>query len=305
MTDNGRTVDPKQHIFVGLILLFLFINLYCYTGILPLTGEEDRRCIIAQEMLLSGDYLHPTVFNVPYYRKPPMHNWLIALANARDGVVDRVSARTVSIAALLITGLSMYLFLLKKRPEGAMVGFLAVTTNYLMMCEYGNLAETDVTVTVFTFLSFILYLADPTRLLCIFLSSLFMGAGILTKGLSPFFFYPAVLVVTLTTKEKRGEKLALLPLHLILSLLLPALWLWLFSLHGNLHDLVGMLTQRSRSDPRGGSVLSCGTSSTIRGRCSSCCCPGRSFWSSLSGERVVRTMSAAHPFSCLRSPWSS
>ena len=257
MKDNAPTAAPKQHVFVGLVLLFLFINLYCYTGILPLTGEEDRRCIIAQEMLLSGDYLHPTVFNVPYYKKPPMHNWIIALANAREGVVDRVSARTVSIAALLITGLSMYLFLLKKRPEGAVIGFLAVTTNYLMMCEYGNLAETDVTVTLFTFLSFILYLVNPTRLLCIFLSSLFMGAGILTKGLSPFFFYPAVLVVTLTTKEKRGEKLALLPLHLILSLLLPALWLWLFSLHGNLNDLMGMLTSEvaERSQGRLGASL--------------------------------------------------
>ncbi len=242
MTAPRPSEDRRQHFLVGLTLLFLFINLYCYTDILPLTGEEDRRCLIAQEMLLSGDYLHPTVYNVPYYKKPPMHNWLIALANLRDGVVDRVSARTVSIAGLLIMGLSMYLFLLKKRPQGAMLGFLAVTTNYLMMCEYGNLAETDITVTLFTFLSFIFYMANPTRLLCVFLSSVFMGAGILTKGLSPFFFYPAVLAVTLTTKEKKGEKLGFLLLHFVLSWLLPAIWLWLFSLQGNLNDLLGRLT---------------------------------------------------------------
>ena len=168
MIAKGQSENRKHHALVGLTLLFLFVNLYCYTDILPLTGEEDRRCVIAQEMLLSGYYLHPTVFNVPYYKKPPMHNWLIALANLREGGVDRVRARTVSIAALLIMGLSMYLFLLKKRPEGALIGFLAVTTNYLMMCEYGNLAETDMTVTLFTFLSFILYMANPTHLLYVF-----------------------------------------------------------------------------------------------------------------------------------------
>jgi 4-amino-4-deoxy-L-arabinose transferase-like glycosyltransferase len=234
--------DGKQHVLVGLTLIFLFLNLYVYVDLLPLTGEEDRRCIIAQEMLLSGDFVHPSVYNVPYYKKPPMHNWIIALVNLHDGVVDRGSARAVSIATLLIMGLSMYLFLLRKHAEGAMTGFLVVTTNYLMMCEYGNLAETDMLVTLFTFLSFILYFVHPTHLLCIFLSSLFMGAGILTKGLSPFFFYPAILLVALTTQEKKGERLAYLLVHFLLSWLLPALWLWHFSAQGDLQGLVSRLT---------------------------------------------------------------
>ncbi|MBU0518098.1 hypothetical protein KJ564_04090 [bacterium] len=232
----------SAHFFVFAASLFIFLNLVLYISIYPLTGEEDRRCIVAQEMLLSGDYFHPTVFNVPYYKKPPMHNWLIVLPNLLDGVVDRVSARLVSIIALLLTGWSLYLFLLKKHADKALIGFLAVTTNYLMLCEYGNLAETDIIITLFTSLSFIIYLSNPLQIRSVFISSLFMGAGLLTKGLSPLYFYPAVLLVACFTQQNRLRKLSLIGLHFLMSLLLPAVWLWLYSLEGSLSDLLRIFT---------------------------------------------------------------
>jgi len=238
MLPDSSTQPKSNHLFVLLASLFIFFNLIQHTDKFPLTGEEDRRCIIAQEMLLSGDFIHPTVFNVPYYKKPPMHNWLIALFNLGDGQVDRVSARLVSILSLLTIGWSLYLFLLKTHPDKALAGFLAVTTNYLMMCEYGNLAETDIILTLFTLLSFLLYLLNPRNLAYIFISSLFMGAGFLTKGLSPLYFYPAVLLTAFLQKDRRFRQVLLILLHFMLSLILPAIWLWLYAENGNLTELV-------------------------------------------------------------------
>ena len=88
-------VFGQMHLRVGLVGLFVAANLLCYAGRMPLFHEEPRCAIIAQEMLLTGDYVVPKVYQTPYLKKPPMQNWLIALVSLPAGRVTELTARAV------------------------------------------------------------------------------------------------------------------------------------------------------------------------------------------------------------------
>jgi len=68
----------KIYVYI-VLLLFILLNLILYTNIVPLYHEEPRRALIAEEMLISNNFIKPTVLKETYLKKPPFHNWCIAL----------------------------------------------------------------------------------------------------------------------------------------------------------------------------------------------------------------------------------
>lgn len=234
------------HLVVGMLAI-IAINLLWYANEVPFFHEESRRALVAQEMLLTGDYVVPTSYQQPYYKKPPLQNWLIALASSRGGVVSGLSARIVSVLALLATALAVLAFLRRRQPAIALTAFAITAGNFLMLVEYGNKVEPDILVTAMTTLAFLSYLAGPTRFITVLVSACFMGAGVLTKGLSPLYFYPPVLFYLVVRSQERGRQSAWLALHAILSLLLPALWLWQYHLHGDLGALLASFSSEVSS----------------------------------------------------------
>ena len=66
---------------IVLIILILLPIAVCYNaGLLELRLEEPRRAIVALEMLLRKSYIVPEINGELYYTKPPLFNWMIALA---------------------------------------------------------------------------------------------------------------------------------------------------------------------------------------------------------------------------------
>lgn len=61
--------------WVAAILLLFFMN-----GSLPITDSvESNYALTAKEMVLSGDWISPQIYGKPWYDKPIMSYWLIAL----------------------------------------------------------------------------------------------------------------------------------------------------------------------------------------------------------------------------------
>jgi 4-amino-4-deoxy-L-arabinose transferase-like glycosyltransferase len=56
------------------------------------TNDEARFPLLAQDILIRGDWLHPAVNGTPYYNKPPLQAWLIALASWPSGHVTQLTA---------------------------------------------------------------------------------------------------------------------------------------------------------------------------------------------------------------------
>lgn len=91
---------------VSLITAALYLP---YLGFTDLVHEETRKAVIARTMMETGDYLVPQLAEEVYLSKPPLFNWLIALASAPGGEVTEFTARLPSVVALALTAVVMVL----------------------------------------------------------------------------------------------------------------------------------------------------------------------------------------------------
>jgi 4-amino-4-deoxy-L-arabinose transferase-like glycosyltransferase len=93
-------------IFWASALLFLFWGL----GDRGLWASEGRSAEITREMFLSADFLHPTINGEPYFDKPLLSYWFIAIVSAITGRLDEWTVRLPSaISGLLALWATTYL----------------------------------------------------------------------------------------------------------------------------------------------------------------------------------------------------
>ena len=79
----------------------VFVLLW-YIGARGLWGAEDRWAEIVREMRLTGDYFHPCINGKPYFDKPLLSYWFIALVAAVTGRLDEWTIRLPSAIAGLL-----------------------------------------------------------------------------------------------------------------------------------------------------------------------------------------------------------
>src|SRR5438093_2102036 len=90
-----------------LIVLLVWAVVYLPAlGSLAIKGEEGRRILPAIEMLKTGDYIVPQVGSNPYFRKPPLVNWLVAISFKFFGVRNEWTARLPSALAVLAVAIA-------------------------------------------------------------------------------------------------------------------------------------------------------------------------------------------------------
>src|SRR5947208_11852837 len=177
-------------------------------GSLAIKGEEGRRIFPAIRMLETGDYVVPQVGTNPYFRKPPLVNWLVAVSFKIFGVRNEWTARLPSALAVLAVAIA---FVTVARaslgPRGSMLGALIWMTN-IGILEKGRLIEIEALyvslcgLAIIFWLSFFLQKKSPWL---IWLSaSVFLGLGLLAKGPTHLiFFYGIVVAVLAYSKDWR------------------------------------------------------------------------------------------------------
>src|SRR5262245_3821365 len=74
----------------------------------PLLDAEARYALVAQEMLASGDWIQPRLDTLPYYEKPPLFYWAIALSYRGFGIGE-FAARLPSALAHVATTLAVFM----------------------------------------------------------------------------------------------------------------------------------------------------------------------------------------------------
>ena len=118
----------------AVLLLMALALLVCGLGQRGLRGSEGRWAEISREMLLTGDYFHPTMAGNAYYDKPLMTYWAIVGLSRVTGRLDEFIMRLPSaLAGVLALGATM---VLGRRLWSPAVGRLA---GGLMLCSYGLL----------------------------------------------------------------------------------------------------------------------------------------------------------------------
>lgn len=182
----GQIKKNKEYLFLwGTAILLLFLRL----GTGAVSGSEGRWLAVANEMLRSGDWLHPTINGVPYFDKPLISYWLIAIVSLlQGGEVNEFSARLPSaLAALLALGSVMNIAKRLFSERAALIaGWLSVSTYSFVF--WGRLAEADMENTAFIIAAVAWYLRCREKK-SYFQYTLFWticAVGAQTKGLAAF-----------------------------------------------------------------------------------------------------------------------
>ena len=177
-------------------------------GSLEIKGEEGRRILPGVTMLETGDYLIPQVGSEPYYRKPPLVNWLVAASFKLTGHRNEWTARLPSVLCVLAVALA---FVTVARASfggnGSLIGALLWMVNFGMI-EKGRLIEIEALYVSLFGLALIFWLSfwqqQRSNWLTWMVPSVFLGLGLLAKGpLHLFFFYGVVISVLYHAGEIR------------------------------------------------------------------------------------------------------
>lgn len=177
-------------------------------GSFEIKGEEGRRILPAVAMLESGNYLVPQVGGDPYFRKPPLINWLVAGSFKLFGKQNEWTARAPSVLCILAVALA---FVTVARANlgmrGSTVAALIWLTNFGTF-EKGRLIEIEALYVSLCALAMIFWVSwwqqRRSPWLIWLVPSIFLGLGWLAKGPTHLlFFYALVLAVLWQTKQWR------------------------------------------------------------------------------------------------------
>jgi 4-amino-4-deoxy-L-arabinose transferase-like glycosyltransferase len=96
---GARTID-----ILIVLMVALFVN--CIgIGRGPLAGTEGHRALVADQMVKSGDWILPRLYDQMYLAKPPLHYWILAGVEKLTGRADELVWRLPSaIAGALLAG---------------------------------------------------------------------------------------------------------------------------------------------------------------------------------------------------------
>src|SRR6266581_1021541 len=177
-------------------------------GALAIKGEEGRRILPAIRMLDTGNYIVPQVGSNPYFRKPPLVNWLVAASFQFFGVRNEWTARLPS--AILVLAVAIAFITVARAtlgPKGSTIAALIWMTN-IGIIEKGRLIEIEALyvslcgLAIIFWLSFFLQKKSPW--LTWLPASVFLGFGLLAKGPTHLaFFYGIVIAVLAYWKDWR------------------------------------------------------------------------------------------------------
>lgn len=204
------TSDPTEHANpTRLFLLAAAASLLWIYGYRisanALVWEEPRRCLVAMEMIERGDYRVPRLLGEIYRNKPPLQNWLLVLFSGNR--VERVTALPLRLTSLFsLAGIAILLRSLCRTPgcPGPPWAPVIVFLSTGIVLQYGRTGEVDA---LFAFWvaaalwAFEIGRREKSPWRQWFLSQALLGLGILTKGISPLFFYPPVLWLAVRNRQ--------------------------------------------------------------------------------------------------------
>jgi len=188
-------------------MLLLLIGLLAFNHVLEIRAAEGRRALITIEMLQHDNLLVPYLHGYPYYNKPPLYNWLIALFFGLFGSTSEAVLRLPGVLSLIATAALLYRA--GKNYVGqqtAMLGTAAfVTITDLLFFGSINAGEIDLFYSLVTMLQVfsIFYFFQKGHWTALFAVSYALTAvGFLTKGMPSLAFQALTLLVYFLYQRK-------------------------------------------------------------------------------------------------------
>ena len=192
-----QSIKIEKALIATLIFFILFGYLY-NLGLIPQHADESIRSTVAHEMMISKNYIVPTVQGEYYYKKPPLYNWLLIGVFKLTGSFSDFVFRLPSVIPLFLFGVTIWL--VSKKTLGNRVGLLAGFSFILcgrMLIYSSLLGHIDIFYSWITFIGFfsIYHFYEKRNWWMLFIVSYFLAAlGVLMKGLPSFLFQGLTLL---------------------------------------------------------------------------------------------------------------
>jgi 4-amino-4-deoxy-L-arabinose transferase-like glycosyltransferase len=212
-TAKPYTLPDRPILFAIFLVAVAALVLPIGTYPVTLLTDEPIRLMVSTEMIISGDYLSPTLNGDPYFNKPPLYNWVIIASFKLFGSESMFAYRFPMILSWFILGLLVYGFTRKHTGDknfALLAGLLAVTHGRLVFYDT-LLGLIDLCYAALTYLVFMVVYTygrknDWTRL---FLYGYALTAvGQLMKGItSPVFLGLTLLAYFLVIRRDQWRRL--------------------------------------------------------------------------------------------------
>ena len=110
---------------IYLLPIFLVLPaLLIHLGSMPLLADESTRALVALEMLISKNYIVPTINGEFYYNKPPLYNWMLAGLYQFTGTINEWVVRIPTVVFTLLFGTIIFHFI--KKYTNFRIAYIAV-----------------------------------------------------------------------------------------------------------------------------------------------------------------------------------
>ncbi len=238
----------SKKILIALSILYLF-GAFFHLGKMYFQHEEPRRAIIALEMNYNKNYIQPTVLGKPYFKKPPLHNIVIAAFFKIFGT-DEFSARLVSIMSLILFGLLIFAVLKDiVGIEASLFASFAFLTSFVTYFSYGILAETDMFFSLLVFSSMVSLFVFKKQ--GVIIGSIFASLAFLSKGFPALHYFYFTLIAYGLIEKKIKDMVFLKQVFAASIIIFGSFALWLISFSaGDIHKInyaLGFLISESGS----------------------------------------------------------
>lgn len=177
----------------------LVVVLVSHLGYIPLDmGDEARRALVSLEMILSDDYLTPTLNGERYFNKPPLYNWLIIGSYRLFGSYSSFALRFPMLISLLLFGLTIAGFVRRyvTPTVGFAVALMTLTTGRVLLYDsmFGLIEITFAWVT-YSAMMLVYHFDRRQQYWWLYVTTYALtAAGFLLKGLPPLAFQAFTLL---------------------------------------------------------------------------------------------------------------
>lgn len=184
----------------ALCILCFFLAYLPSLGSVPLryNNDEGRRALVTAEMMLSGDYITPTINGEIYLNKPPLYNWIVAGWFHLFDDYSMFAFRLPVILAIALTGLAVFLFTKKytNTPVAFFTAFAFMTNGRILVFDsFSGLIDTSFTLLVYLQFMFTFHYGEKRKYWQLFLLTyLLTAAGFLMKGMPALVFQALTLL---------------------------------------------------------------------------------------------------------------
>lgn len=176
-------------------------------GTRALWGSEGRWAEVTREMFLTRDFFHPSIGGEPYFDKPLLTYWVIALVAGLTGVLNEAAARLPSaLAGLAAVWSTMKLGQrLWSHRVGRIAGLLLLTSYGFLFWSRTAAADTENLAAVILAVTWYWYRRDQPGFVGFLVFYLILFLGSLMKGL-PALVLPCLAIFPDLIQEKRWRR---------------------------------------------------------------------------------------------------